>query len=95
MTTDIDLYRPSADTPTVAPTVSRLHNPWTPHLIGACAAASAATVGVLLAALAEAVRLDVSCGVVLAAWAVVVLLSWRQGRFEKDPPASAFRPAKR
>jgi hypothetical protein len=93
--TTTEIRWPPADTLPAVPTVLRLHNPWTAHLLGACAAASAATVGVLLAALAEAVRLDVSCGVVLAAWAVVLLLSWRQGRFEADPPASAFVPAKR
>ncbi len=90
MTTEIAPHRPPVGTVPAEPTVLRLHNPWTPHLVGACVAASAATVGVLLAALAEAVRLGVSCTVLLAEWELVLGLSWRQGRFEANPPASAW-----
>ncbi len=90
-TTEIEPYVPAVAP--AEPTAFRLRNPWTPHLAGACVAASAATVGVLLAALAEAVRLGISCAVVLAVWALVLLLSWRHGRFEANPPASAFVPA--
>jgi hypothetical protein len=74
------------------PTVYRLRNPWTFHLVAACVVAAVTVAGGFTAAVLGAVRLDVVVGAVLFSLVLVAVLSSVQARFERRAPASAFKP---
>lgn len=74
------------------PTVYRLSNPWTFHLVAACAVAALTLVGGFAAAVLDSGRLDLVAAAVLTSLALVVGLSVLHGRFEANPPQSAFVP---
>ncbi len=95
-TTEIAPDRPPTDTVPAGPTVLRLHNPWTVRLVVGSAVAVGALLGTLAGvAVFDADALDAVVGVAVLAAALVTVLAWRQARFEKSPPASAFVPTKR
>jgi len=90
-TTEIERPAPPAAVP--PPTVFRLRNPWTPHLLGACAVAALTTVGAGAGAvMTQSARLDWSVVAVLLSLLPALVLSTLHGRFEKCPPDSAFVP---
>lgn len=95
-TTEIEVFRPPAGTVPAGPTVLRLHNPWTVRLVVGSAVAVGALLGTLAGvAVFDADALDAVVGVAVLAAVLVTVLAWRQSRFEANPPASAFVPAKR
>jgi hypothetical protein len=88
-TTEIEV-RPQPPTDP-APTVLRLRNPWTLHLVAACLVASATLAGgFVAAAVLDAARLYLSAGAIGVALALVVGLSAAHSRFEACPPRSAW-----
>jgi hypothetical protein len=93
-TTEIKPFRPPPAVPAEPGTEFRLRNPWTFHLVTACAVAALTVVGgFAAAAVLDAVRLYLTVGAVGVALALVVGLSTLHSRFEANPPKSAFVPA--